>query len=148
MVFHANSHSKTLGNGILGHLIWYINIWSKQDCVCAKSLQSCPTLWTVAHQAPLSMGFSSQKCWRGCHFLLQGGRRDSIPGDCLEQESLHKIVLSILRKCQLWLSWRNPLADFIELEYDQMVLFPVPESLQWCSLLKLFGGNWATFHSG
>ena len=34
--------------------------------ICAKSLQSCPTLWTpwiVAHQAPLSMGFSRQECW-------------------------------------------------------------------------------------
>ena len=33
-------------------------------CVCAKLLQSCPTLcnpWTVAHQAPLSMGFSRQE---------------------------------------------------------------------------------------
>ena len=30
------------------------------------------TLWTVAHQAPLSMGFSRQECWRGCHSLLQG----------------------------------------------------------------------------
>ena len=30
--------------------------------------QSCPTLvtaWTVAHQAPLSMGFSRQKYWSG-----------------------------------------------------------------------------------
>ena len=28
--------------------------------------KSCPTLgtpWTVAHQAPLSMGFSRQECW-------------------------------------------------------------------------------------
>ena len=30
------------------------------------------TLWTVAHWAPLSMGFSRQEYWRGCHFLLQG----------------------------------------------------------------------------
>ena len=29
------------------------------------------TLWTVAHQAPLSMGFSRQE-WAGCHALLQG----------------------------------------------------------------------------
>ena len=32
--------------------------------VCAKSLQLCPTfcsLWTVAHQAPLSMGFPRQE---------------------------------------------------------------------------------------
>ena len=35
----------------------------------------CPTLatpWTVARQAPLSMGFSRQEYWVGCHFLLQG----------------------------------------------------------------------------
>ena len=29
------------------------------------------TLWTVAHQAPLSMEFSRQDYWSGCHFLLQ-----------------------------------------------------------------------------
>ena len=32
---------------------------------CAKSLQSRPTLWTAAHQAPLSMGFSRRECWSG-----------------------------------------------------------------------------------
>ena len=31
------------------------------------------TLWAVARQAPLSMGFSRQEHWRvGCHALLQG----------------------------------------------------------------------------
>ena len=29
-------------------------------------------LWTVACQAPLSMGYSGQEYWSGCHFLLQG----------------------------------------------------------------------------
>ena len=36
--------------------------------MCAKSLQSCLTLcdpWTVARQAPLSMGFSRQEYWSG-----------------------------------------------------------------------------------
>ena len=36
--------------------------------LCAKSLQSCPTIanpWIVAHQAPLSMGFSRQEYWSG-----------------------------------------------------------------------------------
>ena len=28
--------------------------------------------WTVAHQAPLSMGFSRQEYWSRCHALLQG----------------------------------------------------------------------------
>ena len=37
-------------------------------CVCVKLLQSvefCATLWTVACQAPLSMGFSRQEYWSG-----------------------------------------------------------------------------------
>ena len=40
----------------------------------AESLQSCLTLVirTVAHQAPLSMGFSRQKYRVGCHAFLQG----------------------------------------------------------------------------
>ena len=37
------------------------------ECVCAQSLQLCltVTLWTVACQAPLSMGFSRQEYWSG-----------------------------------------------------------------------------------
>ena len=30
------------------------------------------TPWTVAHKAPLSMGFSGKNTGVGCHFLLQG----------------------------------------------------------------------------
>ena len=30
------------------------------------------TPWTLARQAPLSMGFSRQEYWSGLHFLLQG----------------------------------------------------------------------------
>ena len=30
------------------------------------------TLWTVAHQAPLSMGFPGKNTRVGCHFPLQG----------------------------------------------------------------------------
>ena len=29
------------------------------------------TPWTVAHQAPLSMGLSGKNIGMGCHFLLQ-----------------------------------------------------------------------------
>ena len=44
-------------------------------CVCAKSLQSCQlfaTLWTVAYQAPLSVGFSRQEYWSGLPCPLPG----------------------------------------------------------------------------
>ena len=42
---------------------------------CAWSLSYVrffATLWTVARQAPLSLGFSRQEFWVGCHFLPQG----------------------------------------------------------------------------
>ena len=35
-------------------------------CVLSRSVMSdCATLWTVARQAPLSMGFSRQEYWSG-----------------------------------------------------------------------------------
>ena len=41
--------------------------------------QSCPTLcdlWTVAHQAPLFMGFSRQEYWSGLPFPSPGDLPD------------------------------------------------------------------------
>ena len=35
-------------------------------------VQLFATPWTVAHQAPLSMGFLRQESWSGFHFLLRG----------------------------------------------------------------------------
>ena len=43
-------------------------------CIYTKSLSPVrlfATLWIIAQQAPLSMGFSQQEYWSGLHFLLQ-----------------------------------------------------------------------------
>ena len=40
--------------------------------VFSVTSDSFATPWTVTNQAPLSMEFSRQEYWRGCHFLLQG----------------------------------------------------------------------------
>ena len=46
---------------------------ARQGCVCVLSCaRLVVTSWTVARQAPLSMGFPRQEHWNGCHFLLQG----------------------------------------------------------------------------
>ena len=51
---------------------------SQEGLVCVLSCFSCVllfvTLWTVAHQVPLFMGFSKQEYWSrlGCHAPLQG----------------------------------------------------------------------------
>ena len=47
-------------------------------CVCVQCTQCLnlvrlfETLWTVAHQAPLSMGFSRQEHWSGLPFYTRG----------------------------------------------------------------------------
>ena len=42
-------------------------------CVCVYSVMSdSATLWTVAQQAPLSMGFSRQEYWGGLPFHFLG----------------------------------------------------------------------------
>ena len=57
------------------------------ECVCAQSLGHVllfVTPWTVAHQAPLSVGFFCQEYWSGLPFLPPGDHPDS----GIEPESL------------------------------------------------------------
>ena len=42
----------------------------------AQSCRHFVTPWTVAHQAPLSMGFSRQEYWNGLPFPSPGGLPD------------------------------------------------------------------------
>ena len=55
---------------------WFIERACVSACMKVSVAQSCPTLvtpWTVARQAPLSMGFSQQESWGvSSHSLLQG----------------------------------------------------------------------------
>ena len=41
--------------------------WSRPGCMPSRfsHVRLCATLWPVAHQAPLSMGFSRQEYWSG-----------------------------------------------------------------------------------
>ena len=58
-----------------------------------KVAQSCPTLWTpwtVAHQAPLSMGFSRREYWSGLPFPSPG----DLPYSGIEPKSLTSPALA------------------------------------------------------
>ena len=59
----------------------------------AKMLSHVPlfaTLWTVAPQAPLSMGFSKQEYWRGLLFPTPG----DIPDSGIKHKSLASPALA------------------------------------------------------
>ena len=59
---------------VAAHIFSY-GVWDPVSCVCAQSLscvQLFAILWTAACQTPLSLGFSRQEYWSGCHSLLRG----------------------------------------------------------------------------
>ena len=58
--------------GVFFFFFFYFGLINWDILLLNYIAQSCPTLWTVACQAPLSMGFSRQENWSGCHFLLRG----------------------------------------------------------------------------
>ena len=59
-------------------------------CVCMLSrVQLFATPWTLAHQAPLSMGFSRQEHWSGSPFPSPG----DLPDPGIEPASLASLAL-------------------------------------------------------
>ena len=60
-------------------------------CVCVLShVQLFVTPWTVAHQAPLSMGFSRQEYWSGLPHPAPG----DLPNPGIEPTSLTSLALA------------------------------------------------------
>ena len=72
-------------------------------CVCVKFsvMSDSATLWTVARQAPLSMGFSKQEYWSGLPFPSPGHLPNpgiepgspALQADALSSEPLGKPVI-------------------------------------------------------
>ena len=86
--------------------------WSEMKSLSRVRLFSTP--WTVAHQAPLSMGFSRQKYWSGLPCFSPGDLADpgiepgspALQADCLPTELPRKPILfffgaaySLSKKC-------------------------------------------------
>ena len=64
-------------------------------CVCPLSCfrhaQLFETIWTIARQAPLSMGFSRHKCWSG----LLSPPPENLPNPVMEPTSLALLMDSL-----------------------------------------------------
>ena len=69
-------------------------------------VQVFATLWTVAHQPPLSMGFSRQEYWRGLPFLPPG----DLPDPGMEPASLPSPALAggFFTTSAVWEAQRGP----------------------------------------
>ena len=78
MKYPQNEVESDLGT-IYVLLFYMLFIYIDKVCVCAQSfscVQFFVTLWTVAHQAFLSMGFSQQEYWIGFPFPPPGDLPD------------------------------------------------------------------------
>ena len=76
------NHFTALRTPWINHLYylskWTIPLYQESESE-SEVTQSCPTLWdpwTVAHQTPLSMGFSRQEYWSGLPFPSPGDLPD------------------------------------------------------------------------
>ena len=77
-------------------------LWKVSESVSGSVMSDSVTPWTVAHQAPLSFGFSSQEYWSGLPCLPQGifPTQGSNPGLPCWRQILH--CLSHLGKPPLY----------------------------------------------
>ena len=59
----------------------------------SKSCPTLATLWTAAHQAPLSMDSPGKNTGVGCHFLLQGifPTQESNPVSCITGRFFYRL---------------------------------------------------------
>ena len=62
--------------------------------ICSVMSDILGTLWAVAHQAPLSMGFSREEYWSGLPFLLQGSSQPQRSNLCLLHWQVRSLPLS------------------------------------------------------
>ena len=76
---HTLSHKSGILFSTSGVIRTRVTLWSNGSCMKVKSLSRVrlfATPWTVAHQAPLSMGFSRQGYWSGVPFPSPGDLPD------------------------------------------------------------------------
>ena len=84
-------------------------------CACVLNCFSCDqlfaTLWTIAHQDPLSMGFSRQEHWSGLPCSPLG----DLPDPGIKPESLMSPALAarFFTTSTTWESQKNGIDDLI-----------------------------------
>ena len=105
------------------------------------------TPWTVAYQAPLSMGFSRQECWSGLPFPSPGGLPNtgiksgslSLQADTLPSELGPLLIASLM-------TWNSDCVDHNKL-WKILKERGITDHLS-CLLRNLYAGQEATVRTG
>ena len=101
---------------------------------CFSRVRLFATLWTVARQAPLSMGFSRQEYWSGLPCPPPG----DLPHPGIEPSSLRSLPGGFFTTSTTWEA-RN---DSLVLPYKICTLLPAYKSNNfWCWLPWLLSGE-------
>ena len=93
---------------MVGQLQGWQHSFQLRPCVVNHSVMSdFETPWTIAHQAPLSMGFSRQEHCSDCHALLQGifPTQGSNPGLLYYRQILYQLSHKGSLRIWEWISY-------------------------------------------
>ena len=104
-----------------------------------KVAQSCPTLWdpwTVAHQAPPSMGFSRQEYWSGLPFPSPGDLPYPGMASWVKMDGICAAVY-----CLGWKTFYDTLTSMSWIQSSQLLLMSPLCSLIWHSMTEQVA-NW------
>ena len=97
-------------------------------------IQLFVTLWTVAHQAPLSRGFPGKNTGVGCHFLLQGIFLTQGSNPCL-------FITPALAGGFFITSTRKRVRNLLPYEQALLAVHPCPLFFQHLSLTESQNGS-------
>ena len=112
----TKEHSNHQTIAFISHASKPLLLLSRFSCV-----RLCVTLWTAAHQAPLSTGFSRQECWSGLPFPFPVTKCEVTEVKSLSRVRLFATPWTVAYRA-------SPSMEFSRQEYWSGVPFPSPNS--------------------
>ena len=122
---------------------------SESETVSHSIVSDSATSWTVAHQTFLSMWFSRQEYWSGCHFLLLGiePRSPALQADSLlpEAPGKHSLVWQLSTSTALhirssWIAAETPWQPALGIRVSNYMPMPIGHAwkikLYWLKPLR------------
>ena len=104
------------------------------------------TLWTVAHQAPLSMGFSRQEYWSGLPCLLQGLPDPGIDLCLLHWQAGSLPLVPPGKQCFSAICIFNLFNEYLRSKYQSLTDFTSEKVAFWLIYRTTLSFKWKSIH--